>query len=49
MLVTEAGMIVRTTVAEIRQTGRGAQGVRVIGLHEGDKLAGVARLEENEA
>jgi DNA gyrase subunit A len=48
MLITASGMIVRTTVAEIRQTGRGAQGVRLISLNEGDKLVAVAPIEEAE-
>lgn len=46
MLITNKGMIVRTTVAEVRQTGRGAQGVRVIRLKDGDSLVSAARIPE---
>ncbi|MBI1370926.1 MAG: DNA gyrase subunit A [Planctomycetes bacterium] len=49
MLITEQGMIVRTTVAEVRQTGRGTQGVRVIKLKEGDQLMSAARIAEEPA
>jgi len=48
MLITERGMIVRSPVAEVRQTGRGAQGVRVINLKDGDKLMAAAIIAENE-
>ncbi len=41
-------MIVRSPVAEVRQTGRGAQGVRVINLKDGDKLMAAAIIAENE-
>jgi DNA gyrase subunit A len=48
MLITEKGMIVRSKVGEVRQTSRGAQGVRVIRLKEGDRLVATARFEEEE-
>ncbi|HUS61326.1 MAG TPA: DNA gyrase C-terminal beta-propeller domain-containing protein, partial [Acidimicrobiales bacterium] len=48
MLITSSGMIVRTKVIEVRETGRGAQGVRVIRLSDDDKLVAVARIEEPE-
>ncbi len=48
MLITEQGMIVRGRVEEVRHTGRGAQGVRVINLKEGDLLIAAAIIvEEN--
>ncbi len=46
MLISTGGKIVRINAAEIRQTGRGAQGVRVIKMEEGDKLAAVARVAD---
>jgi DNA gyrase subunit A len=46
MLITERGMIVRTRVADVRQTGRGTQGVRVMNLREGDRLVSMARIDE---
>ncbi len=48
MLISTGGMIVRIDTDTIRQTGRGAQGVRVINLNKTDTLAGVARIEEDE-
>lgn len=42
ILITEAGMIVRTPGESIRLVGRGSKGVRVMRLREGDRLvAGV--------
>jgi DNA gyrase subunit A len=52
MLITEQGMVNRTHVREIRVIGRNTQGVRIMGLNEGDKissLAKVAREEEESA
>ncbi|MGQ9780092.1 MAG: DNA gyrase subunit A [Bacillota bacterium] len=51
MVVTAAGIIIRTKVKDISQTGRGTQGVRIIRLDEGDRvvaLAHVANREEEE-
>jgi DNA gyrase subunit A len=48
MLITEKGILIRTKVAEIRLTGRDAQGVRLIKLDEGDKLVAVAKIDASE-
>lgn len=48
VLISTGGMIVRINAGTVRQTGRGAQGVRVINLSEGDTLADVARVSEPE-
>jgi len=42
MVITSGGQMVRTFVKDIRETGRNAQGVKVIGLAEGDKLQAIA-------
>jgi DNA gyrase subunit A len=42
MLITAMGQMVRTFVADIRETGRNAQGVKLIELAEGDKLRAIA-------
>ena len=42
MLITSGGQSVRTRVSEIRMTGRNAQGVRLIGLGEGEHLQAMA-------
>jgi len=48
MLVTSGGKVIRTTVAEIRVIGRNTQGVRLMGLEEGERVAAVARLVERD-
>jgi DNA gyrase subunit A len=42
MIITTAGQMVRTFVKDIRETGRNAQGVKVINLEQGDKLQAIA-------
>ncbi len=49
MLITSGGMIVRSRIAEVRQTNRGTQGVRVINLKSGDKLIATARIADADA
>jgi DNA gyrase subunit A len=44
MLITRMGVIIRSSVAQIRVTGRIAQGVRLVNLDEGDVLTAVARV-----
>jgi DNA gyrase subunit A len=46
MLLTARGQSVRCPVHDIRETGRGAKGVKLIDLAEGDKLLGLARIVE---
>ncbi|MDW8261037.1 MAG: DNA gyrase subunit A [Phycisphaerales bacterium] len=48
MMITERGILIRTRVSEIRETGRHAAGVRLIRLDEGDKLVAMARVEPEE-
>jgi DNA gyrase subunit A len=42
MLITNKGKMVRTRVAEIRETGRNAQGVKLIDLRESENLQAIA-------
>ena len=51
MIITEKGVIVRCPVKDIRNTGRAAQGVRIIKLDAKDKVASVAPVvaEEEES
>lgn len=44
MLITSGGMVTRSHVKEVRVVGRNTQGVRLMNLHEGDRLASVARV-----
>lgn len=48
MLITTGGVLIRTGVVEIRETGRAAQGVRLINLDDGEKLAGLEKVVETE-
>jgi DNA gyrase subunit A len=45
-LITERGQLIRLKVKEVRETGRAAQGVRLITLDEGDRVVAVAKLAE---
>jgi DNA gyrase subunit A len=49
MLLTAKGQSVRTRVAEIRETGRGAKGVTLIRFEPGDRLLSIARVVESDA
>ena len=46
MILTERGQIVRTTLAEIRETGRSAQGVKIVTLDDRDNAAAIAIAEK---
>ena len=46
MLITTGGVLIRTRVSEIREMGRSTQGVRLINLDEGEKLAGLQKIVE---
>ena len=48
MLITTGGMVNRTHVREISVVGRNTQGVRVMGLKEGDKIASLAKVAPEE-
>ena len=49
MLITTGGVLIRTRVAEIRGMGRATQGVTLISLDEGEKLAGLEKVAESVA
>jgi DNA gyrase subunit A len=44
MLITTQGMVNRTHIREIRLVGRNTQGVRIMNLNEGDKIASIAQV-----
>ncbi len=46
MLITNGGVLIRTRVAEVREQGRSTQGVRLINLDEGERLAGLEKIVE---
>ena len=45
MLISSSGTLVRTPVSEISVVGRNTQGVRLIRLDDGERLAGVERID----
>ena len=48
MLITQKGILIRTRVNEIRETGRNAAGVRLIKLDDGDRLVAITRIDADE-
>ena len=46
MLITDTGKLVRTRAAEINVLGRVTQGVKLISLSPGERLAGLERILE---
>jgi len=49
MIITSVGKVIRVHANEIREAGRSTQGVRLLRLDEGDKIAAAAVLLEEEA
>jgi DNA gyrase subunit A len=48
MLISTGGVLIRTAVSQIRVMGRSTQGVTLIALSDGEKLAGLERIEERD-
>jgi DNA gyrase subunit A len=48
MLITAQGMVNRTQLTEIRVIGRNTQGVRVMNINEGDKVATAAKIAKED-
>jgi len=48
MLISQQGKILRMVTKDTRAIGRATQGVRLLGLEEGDQVVSVARLAERE-
>ena len=48
MLISTGGVLIRTKVKSIREMSRSTQGVTLINLGEGEKLAGLERVVESE-
>jgi DNA gyrase subunit A len=47
MLITDKGQTLRTRVDEIRETGRNAQGVKIMTTGEGERIVALERLAES--
>lgn len=48
MMITDAGTLVRTRVAEVSQVGRNTQGVTLIRTAEDESVVGLQRIDEVE-
>jgi DNA gyrase subunit A len=48
MLISQQGKILRMVTSDIRAIGRATQGVRLLGVEEGDQVVSVARLAERD-
>jgi DNA gyrase subunit A len=48
MIITGHGKVIRVHAGEIREAGRGTQGVRLLRLDEGDRIAAAAAILEDE-
>ena len=48
MIICESGMAIRMGIAELRRMGRATQGVRLINLRDGDKIASVTRVQKDD-
>lgn len=48
MITCKSGVTIRMKVEQIRQAGRATQGVKLINLDDGDEIAAIARIGEQE-
>jgi DNA gyrase subunit A len=48
MIITKDGKIIRIEAGEIRQVGRSTQGVRLVRMEEGDRVAAACVIPETE-
>jgi DNA gyrase subunit A len=48
MIITKEGQIIRIESADIRQSGRSAQGVKLVNLNEGDMVASAGVIPESD-
>ncbi|MFO7999332.1 MAG: DNA gyrase subunit A, partial [Bacteroidales bacterium] len=46
MIINKSGIAIRLPVVQLREMGRATQGVRLINLREGDKIAAVTKIQE---
>ena len=48
LLITSSGVVMRTPVKEVRETGRDTMGVRVVNLDQGTEVVSLAKVSEEE-
>lgn len=49
MITCKSGVTIRMKVANISEQGRATQGVKLIRLDEGDEIAAITKLDEEQA
>jgi DNA gyrase subunit A len=48
MVITRGGIMIRIGLDEVSEQGRNTQGVRIINLNEGDRVASIAKISREE-
>jgi DNA gyrase subunit A len=48
MLVTDRGQMLRTEVSQIRETGRNAQGVRLMNVDDGERVVAIEAFADTD-
>jgi DNA gyrase subunit A len=48
MITCKSGVTIRSSISAIREAGRATQGVKLIRLDDGDEIAAITKLNEDE-
>ena len=48
LVITSGGVVMRTPVKEVRETGRDTMGVRLVNLDEGTHVVSLAKVSEDD-
>jgi DNA gyrase subunit A len=48
VITCKSGVTIRTSIGEIREAGRATQGVKLIRIDEGDEIAAISKIQEQE-
>ena len=48
IITCKSGITIRTSIQQIREAGRATQGVKLIKLDEGDEIAAITQVDEQE-
>jgi DNA gyrase subunit A len=48
MITCKSGVTIRMAVAQISELGRATQGVKLIRVDDGDEIAAISRIDEDE-
>lgn len=47
-ITCKSGITIRTSTAKLREVGRATQGVKLIKIDEGDEIAAISKIQEQE-